>query len=175
MVIKVKKLKFGSKKMCFIIEMAKEKNIEEILNLYHSLLGKDGCNWDSNYPSVNEIINDIDKKSLFVVLDNKKIIAVAAAGKDEELIEVECFKKDIKLPCFLARIGVKTEYQNKGIAKYLIGYIENRMIKHGFDGMHFLVSKTNPHAIAVYDKMNYVCCGECVMYGKDWFCYEKKY
>ena len=71
-------------------------------------------------------------------------------------------------------MAVKKEYQNKGIAKYLIDYIEKQVVKRGFDGIHFLVSKTNPHAKAVYDKMNYICCGECIMYDKDWFCYEKK-
>lgn len=157
------------------IELATEKNIDEILNIYHSLIGKDGCTWDFNYPSIDEVKSDIDKKSLFIVLDNKEIIAVAAAGKDEELISMDCYSKDINAPCFLARIGVKTEFQNNGIAKYLISFIEKQMITNGFDGMHFLVSKTNPHALAVYDKMGYVCCGECEMYDKDWYCYEKKY
>ena len=109
--------------MEYKIQMATIENIEEILNIYHSLIGKDGC---------------------------------------------------IKEPCDLARIAVKTKYQNKGIAKYLISYIEKQVIKRGFDGIHFLVSKTNPHAKAVYDKMNYICCGECKMYDKDWYCYEKK-
>lgn len=161
--------------MEYIIEFATEKNIEEVLNIYHSLLGKDGCNWDFDYPAIDDIKNDINKKSLYIVLDNKEIIAAAAAGKDDELIELDCFSKEIKEPCYLARIGVKTEYQNKGVAKYLISYIQKQVVKRGFDGMHFLVSKTNPHAIAVYKKLGYVCCGECIMYDdKEWYCYEKK-
>lgn len=160
--------------MEYNIQMATENNIEEILDIYHSLIGKDGCTWDFDYPNVTDVKNDINKNSLYIVLHNQEIIAVAAAGEDDELKELDCYSKDIKVPCDLARIGVKAEYQNKGIAKYLIKYIEQDVIKRGFDGIHFLVSKTNPHAKAVYDKLNYLCCGECLMYEKEWFCYEKK-
>ena len=160
--------------MEYIVKMATIENTEEILNIYHSLIGKDGCTWDLDYPNIDDVKNDINKESLYIVLNNKEIIAVAAAGHDDELKELNCYSKDIKVPCDLARIAVKKEYQNKGIAKYLISYIEKQAIKRGFDGIHFLVSKTNPHAKAVYDKLNYVCCGECVMYDKNWYCYEKK-
>lgn len=160
--------------MEYRIEMATEENIEEILSIYHSLIGKDGCTWDFNYPNIDDVKNDIDKKSLYILLKDKKIIAVAAAGEDNELKELDCYSKNITVPCDLARIAVRTEYQNKGIAKYLISYIEKQVVKRGFDGIHFLVSKNNPHAKAVYDKMNYICCGECIMYDKDWYCYEKK-
>ncbi len=160
--------------MEYKIQMANENNVEEILDIYHSLIGKDGCTWDFDYPNITDVKNDISKNSLYIVLYNQEIIAVAAAGEDDELKELECYSKDIKRPCDLARIAVKSVYQNKGIAKYLIKYIEQDVIKRGFDGIHFLVSKMNPHAIAVYDKMDYLCCGECIMYEKDWYCYEKK-
>lgn len=116
--------------------MATEQNIEEILNIYHSLIGKDGCTWDFDYPNIDEVKNDINKKSLYIVLKDKQIIAVAAAGEDDELQELECYNKNMKVPCDLVRIAVRTEYQNKGIAKYLISYIEKQVVKKGFDGIH---------------------------------------
>ena len=64
----------------------------------------------------------------------KKIIAVAAAGKDNELEHLECWNKEIIIPCDLARIGVLKEYQGKGIAKILVKYIEQAILKRGFDG-----------------------------------------
>lgn len=161
--------------MEYKIEIATEKNAEEILDIYHSLIGKDGCSWNYDYPNIDDVKNDINNKSLYILLQNKEIIAVAAAGEDNELKKIECYSKQIKAPCGLARIAVKTQYQNKGIAKYLISYIEKQVIKKGFDGIHFLVNKTNLHAKAVYDKMGYICCGEHIMYDKEWYCYEKKF
>ena len=44
----------------------------------------------------------------------KKIIAVAAAGKDNELEHLKCWNKEIIIPCDLARTGVlKAYHMNK--------------------------------------------------------------
>lgn len=155
------------KNMKYKITKATNENTEEILKLYHSLIGKDGCTWDLDYPSKEDIKKDIAKQALYIVLNKKEIIAVAAAGEDDELKEINCYSKEILNPCDLARIGVKEAYQNKGIAKFLIQYLETEGVKRGFDGIHFLVSKTNPHAKAVYDHLNYTCCGEIKLYEKE--------
>lgn len=160
--------------MKYQIEMATEENAEDIVKLYQSLIGKDGCTWNFDYPGMDDVKNDINQKSLYLVFDKGVIIAAAAAGSDNELDELDCYSKNSKAPCNLARVAVKTEYQNKGIAKNMISFIEKQAIKRGFDGIRLLVSKTNFHARAVYDKMHYICCGECSMYSKEWYCYEKE-
>lgn len=160
--------------MEYKIKPAAEENIDELLSIYRSLIGKDGCTWDLDYPSVDDIRRDINQNSLYIVLDHEEIIAAASAGEEADFKRIDCYSKDIKAPCALSRIAVKTEYQNRGIAKYLIRHIEIEAKKRGFDGIQLLVSKTNPHAKAVYDQMHYVCCGECSMYEIDWYCCEKK-
>ncbi len=155
------------------IRMANSKDENEILEIYHSLIGTLGCTWSEEYPSMEDIRNDISKKSLYVMCDKNKIIAVAAAGKDTELEDLTCWSRDIKQPCDLARIGVLKEFQNRGLAKKLVKYIENDVKKRGFDGIHFLVSKTNPSALSIYNKLGYKSCGETNMYDISWFCYEK--
>lgn len=155
------------------IRMATTKDENEILKIYQSLVGTSGCTWNEEYPTMEDIRNDIIKNSLYAMCNEEKIIAVAAAGKDTELDHLNCWSKNIKQPCDLARIGVLKEFQNKGLAKKLIKYIENDITKRGFDGIHFLVSKTNLSALAVYNKLGYKSCGETNMYDIDWFCYEK--
>lgn len=156
------------------IRKATNGDKEIILKIYESLIGYPGCTWSKDYPCLEDIYNDLEKESLYVVLKRNIIIGVAAAGKDDELKHLDCWNKMIKNPCDLARIGVIKEYQNKGVAKELVKYIEKNVIKRGFDGIHFLVSKTNPRAIALYNSMNYKYCGDTTMYDRDWFCYEKK-
>ena len=156
------------------IKKANYKNIDDIMKIYKSLIGFPGCAWNDIYPNKEIIQSDINCESMYIVYYNDLIVAVANASKDEELENLKCWNKSIENPCGLARIGVLEKYQNKGIAKELIKYIEKDVTNCGFDGIHFLVSKTNPHAKAVYDKMNYICCGECIMYDKDCYCYEKK-
>ena len=43
------------KNMKYKITKATNENTEEILKLYHSLIGKDGCTWDLDYPSKEDI------------------------------------------------------------------------------------------------------------------------
>lgn len=35
--------------------MATEQNIEEILDIHHSLIGKDGGTWDFDYSSIDDV------------------------------------------------------------------------------------------------------------------------
>ncbi len=156
------------------IKKATNKDESQILEIYHSLIGTFGCTWSEEYPTIEDIRNDTLKKSLYTVWNDNRIIAVAAAGKDHELDNLDCWDTNIKKPCDLARIGVLKEFQNNGIAKQLVEYIEIDVVKRGFDGIHFLVSKTNPSALALYNKLKYKNCGETNMYDINWFCYEKK-
>lgn len=157
-----------------IIKMATNENEKEILKIYHSLIGTLGCTWNEYYPAIEDIKKDIENKSMYIMCNEEKIIAVASAGKDSELENLKCWSKDIKKPADLHRIGVLKEFQNKGVAKELIKYIEIDVRKKGYDGIRFLVSKTNPPALALYNKLGYKKCGETNMYDINWFCYEKK-
>lgn len=156
------------------VRMADLDDLQQIMKVYHSLVGSYGCTWSYEYPTEVEVKADIDKTALYVVEADGEIIAVAACGDINPLNDLECWSNNIKKPADLARIGVVLPYQNRGIATKLIEYIEKDIISKGFDGIHFLVSKTNPKAIAVYDKLGYKSCGECFAYDVDWFCYEKK-
>ncbi len=160
--------------MDFEIRMAKKYDAVKISNIYKSLIGVPGCAWNENYPTLEDVENDISKNSLYVLCHSDEIIAAAAALKDDELNELTCWGENIKYPCELARIGVSVRYQNKGIAKELLKYIEKDVLNRGFDGIHFLVSKTNQKALSLYNGLGYHKCGETNMYDLDWFCYEKK-
>ena len=45
----------------------------------------------------------------------------------------------------------------------------------GFDGIRILVSKTNPAALALYEKNGFKKRGETVKFEMDWFCYQLKF
>lgn len=157
------------------IRKARVEDISEIMCLYHSLIGTNGCTWSEDYPTLYDVESDLAKSSLYVLCDeNNKILGVAAAGEDTELEHLKCWSRDIKRVCDLARIGVRCEYQGEGLGEMLVRYIEKDVVKRDFDGIHFLVSKTNPSALALYDKLNYSNVGEAYIYDVNWYCYEKK-
>ena len=157
------------------IRKAEETDKNQILALYHSLIGTEGCTWSLEYPTMEDINQDLEKGGLYILSnEDNQIIGAATAEKDNELEKLGCWSKIITNPCDLHRIGIRQDYQNLGLAKELIKHIEKDVVKKGFDGIRFLVSKTNPNALALYNKLDYKNVGETNMYDINWFCYEKK-
>lgn len=64
------------------IRFAKNEDKEEILSLYHSLIGTTGCTWSKEYPTITEVEYDIKNSFLYCMCDeNGTIIAVAMYEK----------------------------------------------------------------------------------------------
>jgi ribosomal protein S18 acetylase RimI-like enzyme len=145
-------------------------DVPEIMDVYHSLIGTPGCTWSLDYPDKETVQSDIDSSSLYVLKERNKIIAVAAAGVSDELAHLQW---DLKKPCELARVGVVTPFQNCGVGTIILQNVIAAVKQRGFDGIIMLVSKTNPAALALYDKNGFEKCGEAFMYDIDFFCYKK--
>ena len=54
----------------------------------------------------------------------------------------------------------------------MLRHVIAEMKRQGYDGMKFVVSKTNPFALAMYDKNGFERCGETVAFGIEWYCYQ---
>lgn len=156
----------------WVVKLAKNEDKEIIINLYQSLIGMPGCAWSVEYPTVEDVQYDIDNSSLYCLCDsNGSIVAVATAEYDNKLNQ-SLWNEDMKNHCELARVGVEPALQNQGLGKLIVEYVINDAKKQRFDGIRMLVSKTNQPAVALYEKLNFQCCGEIKMYGNDWCCYE---
>lgn len=153
----------------FIFSLAKDNEIHEILDVYHHIIGTPGCTWNLDYPNKEDVESDIRRGSLYVLKENTRIIAVAAAGPDQEL---EHLQWSLQKPCDLARIGVIPDKQNKGVGTAILHNIIIAVKSRGFDGIRMLVSKSNPSALALYNKNHFKKCGETFMYDNDFYCYE---
>ena len=147
---------------------------EEVMSIYRSLVGSPGCTWSEKYPVMEDVERDIANDSLYVLYDGPAIIAAAFMGPTDEFEHLTFWDPSIRRPCDLARIGVRKEYQGRGIAKELIRRIEPDLVRRGFDGVQLLVCKTNPKAEAVYRASGFQYCGETEIYDNQWNCYEKK-
>ncbi len=156
------------------VRKAKIEEAEEILKIYKSLIGYEGCLWDEYYPNIEIVNNDIKNETLYVALIGNEIVGAAQAGIDEELFNMEFFSKGKKNPRDLSRVAVKKEYQKQGIARKIIAYIEDELRKEGVDYMYLTVGKTNIKAYNLYKSIGYETKGEMVKFDIDWYCQEKK-
>jgi ribosomal protein S18 acetylase RimI-like enzyme len=149
--------------------LAAGEDIPEIANIYSSLVGTPGCTWDSDYPNRETAESDVGSKSLYVLKKDGRIVAVASAGPFDELGHLPWLPKH---PCELARIGVAPSMHNKGVGTVILQNVMKAMKEKGFDGIRMLVSKTNPAALALYEKNGFEKCGEVFMYDIDFYCYQ---
>jgi ribosomal protein S18 acetylase RimI-like enzyme len=153
----------------YVFTLATQDDAFSILNFYHSLIGTPGCTWSMEYPDQETVNDDIINKSLYVLKEDNEIIAVAFAGVSDEL---RALKWSSENPCDLARIGVLSSRQNKGIGSLMLDKVIYTAKERGFDGIRMLVSKSNPSALALYTKKGFTACGETYMYEHDFYCYE---
>lgn len=157
----------------FGFSLADFNDVPEIINIYHSLIGAPGCAWNLDYPNKENAESDIKNKSLYILKDEDKIIAVASAGPiDDELAGLQWEPQN---PCELSRIGVISTMQKQGIGAIILHNVIAAVKERGFDGIIMLVSKTNLQALRLYDKTGFKICGETFMFGIDFYCYQMKF
>ena len=69
-------------------KMAHPENTEEILSLYQSVMGTEGCTWDETYPSRETIAKDFANQALFIIEDNAhKIAGAISIDEDTEVMD----------------------------------------------------------------------------------------
>lgn len=153
---------------------AELKDKSEIMNLYRQAIGSEGCTWNMDYPNEEIYISDIKRNDLFCLKNEQSEIVGAISIEDDELVEnLECWSKDLGKAAEIARVVIKEEYRNQGIAKILLENIEVELKKRGFKVIRLLVSKNNRRAIKLYLKFNFKNVGESDLYDSDWWCCEK--
>ena len=153
----------------YAFAQAKHDDIPEIAGIYRSLVATPGCTWGDDYPSKETAEHDIANNWLYALKNRGRIVAVTSVGDFGELSDLEWKPKN---PCELARIGVCPELYKQGIGTVILQNSIGIAKEQEFDGMRFLVSKTNPAALALYEKNGFERCGEVFRFDIDFYCYQ---
>lgn len=102
-------------------KMAHPENTEEILSLYQSAMGTEGCTWDETYPSRETIAKDFANQALFIIEDNAhKIAGAISIDEDTEVNALTCWSKQLEPSAELARLVIRETEQNHGLARVMI-------------------------------------------------------
>lgn len=151
------------------------KDKQELLSLYQSMIGTEGCTWTEDYPNEEILENDIKRQAIFVMKNEKnEIIGTISIDDDKEVDSLACWSDNLKPAAELARLAIKSDYQNQGLARLMLQKTMEELKKRNYKGVHFLVSKTNRKALHSYAKLNFEKRGESNLYGEEWWCYEKE-
>ena len=143
---------------------AKENQIEEVFSVFSAAIKHmemQGIQqWDEIYPDKAIIAEDIAKNQMYIGMVEEKIAIcfVLSEEYDEEYKNGQWQWPEAKF-CVIHRICVSPDFQNQGIAKETLKYIENLCKSQGYDSIHLDCFTENPYSRKLYDKAGYSVVG----------------
>lgn len=143
-----------------------------VLELYRSFL-HGAALWDENYPSEATIDFDLSRDALFVMKnDLGEIIATISIDLDDQVETLPCWTPTLQPSAELARLAVRSDMHNQGIAKQMMKYAFAELKTTQKKSAHILVIKTHAAALNSYQKLGFKTVGDCKLYNHDYFCME---
>lgn len=155
------------------LRLAKKEDLTEILKMYRSVIGKNGCNWSISYPNEATLHEDFRTENLYILWRGKKMIGAGSIVPKNELDDLDVWHHREKAG-EIARIVIAPEYQSKGYGKHLVKKLCYKLDSKGHTAVHLLVSTENHHALNLYREAGFHCMGQCERYGHSYYAYEKK-
>ena len=145
---------------------------EEILALYKTML-YGPADWNEYYPNEDTIEFDLSRNALYVMKDDEdRIIAAISIDEDEDVKNLSCWSRELIPRAQLARLCVRKDMQNQGIAKKMMRYVFEILKKEGNKGVHILVKTGHEAALSSYSAIGFRMVGECNLFDKDFVCME---
>ena len=163
-----------------IIRKANKTDLDNIMKMYKSCVTgmlKNGIDqWDDSYPNTEIISEDLNVGTYYVVEMDGTIIGGVNIDKNQDDTYLSLDWED-KSDSFLVvhRLGVKEEFWNKKIGKYLMLFTEKLVIEKGLKSIRLDTYSGNPKAMEFYRRLGYSELGTIDLKPeKDkYYCFEK--
>ena len=144
--------------------LAKKSDIDDVVKLVKAAIVQmeaDGIyQWDDIYPAKEDFINDIEKKSLYLAIDSKKLAAIyVISAESDEAYKNATRESNDESAYILHRFCVSPDYQNKGIGKEVLTHIETQIYEMGYKSIRLDAFTENPYAQRLYRKSGYIVRG----------------
>lgn len=154
------------------IVLAKKEDAEQILALYHSnLFGP--ADWDEHYPNKDTIEFDLKRDALFVMKDEKgEVLATISIDDDDAVTFLDVWDENLAPGGELARLCVREDVRNQGIAKEMMLHCFDELKRKGFKSVHILVRPEHIVALKSYSKLGFETVGKTYLFEKDFVCME---
>ena len=161
--------------MRFIFEAACDADLPMIINIYKSSIGCEGCVWTEDYPSIEDAVKDLGRGDLFVLKDTTGNVAGTVSIDDDPAVEaLDCWDRSLYPAREISRLGVLKDLRGQGLGGRLLKEAMDVLKKRGCKSAHYLVSRSNPAALAAYAHMGCRSVGSSDLYDGDYICFEKE-
>lgn len=148
--------------------LARFDDVNEIMILIkNSIIAMERNNifqWDELYPTSEDFAEDMNNDSLYVGLYEGKIAVVFALNQqsDEEYKSGKWLYPNREY-YILHRLCVNCFFQNKGVGKQTMQFIEKKLKAQNIQAVRLDVFSQNPYALSLYSHMGY-----CKVGHADW-------
>lgn len=144
--------------------LAQISNIEDVFNLIKAAIAQmeadDTHQWDDIYPTKEDFLIDIEKRSLYLATDNGKLVAIYVISKESDVVYKNAkWVYSDESAYILHRFCVSPDYQNKGVGKEVLAHIEAQIHEMGYETIRLDVFTENPYAQRLYRKSGYLVRG----------------
>lgn len=159
--------------------VAEEKDLQEIINMFHDAIEEMNKHnihqWDEVYPDEHTIENDIRNKQLYVGKIHSEIACVYVVNDE---CDEEYTNGDWKYPnatyAVIHRMCVNPKFQNQGIGAVTLNHIEEKLKDEGVETIRLDAFSLNPFALKLYYKNGYVKVGVAILRKGKFYLMEKK-
>ena len=138
---------------------------------------KEDCSnqWQDGYPNLDVIHKDIQKGEGFVLVDGEKIIGYSAVLINDEPAYAGIEGKWLTNDDFVVihRVALSENYLGKGLAKKIIGYVEDFAIQNNIYSIKADTNFDNIPMMKIFENLGYTYCGEVYFRGAPRKAYEK--
>ena len=163
-----------------IIRKANKTDLDSIMKMYKScvtgMLENGIDQWDDTYPNTDIISEDLNVGTYYVAEIDGTIIGGINIDRNQDNTYLALDWED-KSDSFLVvhRLGVKEEFWNKKIGKYLMLFTENLVIEKGLKSIRLDTYSGNLKAMEFYRRLGYSELGTIDLKpDKDkYYCFEK--
>ncbi len=154
-----------------------EKNmVWEILQQAIIRRKKDGSNqWQDGYPNPDVVQNDIEEGNGYVLVDGATIVGYTAVLLNDEPAYTGIEGKWLTNGDFVVihRVAVSESQLGKGLAKIIMGFIEELALKNHIYSVKADTNFDNIPMMKVFEGLGYTLCGEVFFRGSPRKAYEK--
>lgn len=156
------------------LSLAEKKDLDNVLLLYESVKKTKYCAWDSEYPTIENINYDFEHDCLYVLKGDEKVIGAISINYEPEFDDVKDVWLYTESVYEIARVVVDVNYQNKGLAEYMVNEICKILINKGMCAIHLAVNVNNLPAVSLYKKCGFYTLCEVNKFNSQFYLLEKK-
>ena len=164
-----------------MIRLAKETELFEILSLTKActthMIDQGIFQWNDTYPSKEAFVNDLNRRELFVLKSNHKLIGcmVLTTIMDKEYIPINWITKNNDNSLYLHRLAIHPKKQGRGYAQKMMDFAEKYAISNKYTSIRLDTFSKNYRNQKFYEIRGYKRLGS-VYFPKQskfpFYCYE---